>query len=68
VLPALRLPLARLLGAATLACTLTFPLACAGEAKFEYRVPEVVDEATLLARLTPTKNGELVIANFWASW
>lgn len=35
---------------------------------FEYRVPEVVDETQLFARLTPTQDGELVLANFWASW
>jgi hypothetical protein len=64
VFPALRLPLAKLLAAAALLGT----LACTGEAKFEYRVPEVVDEATLLVRLAPARNGELVLANFWASW
>lgn len=43
--------------------------ACAREAsEWSYSTPEVVDEAALLQRLEPRKEGELVLANFWASW
>lgn len=59
--------LASCAGMVALAAVFVPGLACA-PAGFEYRVPEVVDEATLLARLAPTKDGELVLANFWASW
>lgn len=44
-----------------------FACADTGEA-WSYRVPEVVDEAGLLARLRPAHEGELVLANYWASW
>lgn len=44
-------------------------LACGPErARFDYTTPEVVDAATLFARLAPRSEGELVLANFWASW
>lgn len=43
-------------------------LACAPGRGWTYTTPEVVDGTTLLARLRPTKDGELVLANFWASW
>jgi hypothetical protein len=53
--------LALTLAAAALACAPAAP-------NFTYRTPEVVDESALLARLRPEKDGELVLANFWASW
>ncbi len=61
--------LALTLAAAALACATASALACAPAApSFPYRTPEVFDEDALLARLRPEKDGELVLANFWASW
>ena len=43
--------------------------ACARESSgWTWSTPEVVDEATLRQRLAPREEGELVLANFWASW
>ncbi|NOT31288.1 MAG: hypothetical protein HOP15_12650 [Planctomycetes bacterium] len=44
-------------------------LACAPAGPgWTYTPPEVVEAGALFARLLPTKDGELVLANFWASW
>lgn len=42
--------------------------ACGSGSPWTYRVPEVVGAEALLARLRPAREGELVLANFWASW
>jgi ABC-type glycerol-3-phosphate transport system substrate-binding protein len=42
--------------------------ACSGGERWSYTTPAVVDEAALLAQLVPARPGELVLANFWASW
>lgn len=42
--------------------------ACSGGERWSYATPAVVDEAALLAHLRPARPGELVLANFWASW
>lgn len=42
--------------------------ACSAGERWTYRTPAVVDEAALLAELRPKHPGELVLANFWASW
>lgn len=44
-------------------------LACApARAPWTYATPEAVDASALFARLAPRVEGELVLANFWASW
>jgi hypothetical protein len=43
-------------------------LACAERATWDYPTPPAVDASEVLARLAPAKDGELVLANFWATW
>ena len=47
---------------------LVLPAACSGGEPWTYATPEVVGPEALLERLRPTRAGELVLANFWASW
>jgi hypothetical protein len=59
----------RIRHASRLAALLLLVSACRrGEERWVYAVPRVLDERALLAELTPKKDGELVLANFWASW
>jgi hypothetical protein len=51
-----------------LATALFVLAACSGGERWSYVTPAVVDEAALLAHLRPAQPGELVLANFWASW
>lgn len=46
---------------------LALTTACSGE-RWTYATPAVVSQEALLARLAPARPGELVLANFWASW
>jgi len=41
---------------------------CAGEPAWEWRTPEVLEEAALFEHLKPRGDEKLVVANFWASW
>jgi hypothetical protein len=51
------------------ALVLVLASACGGTStEWRYTTPRVVDEAALLAALRPEREGERVLANFWASW
>ena len=47
---------------------LALAAACSGGSAWTYSTPPVVDAEALQARLRPEHPGELVLANFWASW